>query len=147
MTLTYKKILVAVDGSEEADRAFRKALEIAKRNNAEIVVAHVIDTGHFVAMEAYELTAAGLNDSYAYELMDKFKEEAAAAGIENLITDVDKGSPKVRIPRQLAKKHEVDLIVCGATGLNAVERFLMGSVTEHITRHAPCDVLVVRSEK
>ena len=36
--------------------------------------------------------------------------------------------------------------MCGATGLNAVERFLIGSVSEHITRHARCDVLVVRSE-
>ncbi|HHQ0107144.1 TPA: universal stress protein, partial [Listeria monocytogenes] len=39
-----------------------------------------------------------------------------------------------------------DLIMCGATGLNAVERLLIGSVSEYIIRHSPCDVLVVRNE-
>ncbi|MFL6558690.1 MAG: universal stress protein, partial [Bacillus sp. (in: firmicutes)] len=45
------------------------------------------------------------------------------------------------------KKHNVDLILCGATGLNVVERFFIGSVSEHITRYASCDVLIVRTEK
>ena len=55
-------------------------------------------------------------------------------------------SLSTKIPKDIAKKYEIDLIMCGATGLNAVERFLIGSVSEHITRHARCDVLVVRSE-
>ena len=37
--------------------------------------------------------------------------------------------------------------MCGASGLNAVERFMIGSVSEAIVRHAPCDVLVVRTEE
>ena len=37
--------------------------------------------------------------------------------------------------------------MCGATGLNAVERFLIGSVSEHIIRYAKCDVLVVRGDE
>ena len=48
-------------------------------------------------------------------------------------------------PKDLAKKFEADLIICGATGMNAVERFLIGSVSESITRYAKCDVLVIRS--
>ena len=36
--------------------------------------------------------------------------------------------------------------MCGSTGLNAVERFIIGSVSEAIVRHAECDVLVVRTE-
>ena len=39
-----------------------------------------------------------------------------------------------------------DLIMIGATGLNAVERILIGSVTEYVTRTAICDVLVVRTD-
>ena len=49
------------------------------------------------------------------------------------------------ISRDLSKKIEADLIICGATGLNAVERFLIGSVSENIVRSAKCDVLVVRT--
>ncbi|RKJ47427.1 universal stress protein, partial [Butyricicoccus sp. 1XD8-22] len=47
--------------------------------------------------------------------------------------------------KELSNVVEADLIVCGATGLNAVERFLIGSVSEAIVRSAKCDVLVVRT--
>jgi len=57
---------------------------------------------------------------------------------------IEYGSPKVTIAKKLAPNHNVDLIVCGATGLNAVERFFIGSVSESITRYAKCDVLIVR---
>ena len=57
---------------------------------------------------------------------------------------IEYGSPKIKVPRDIAENFRADLIVCGATGLNAVERFLIGSVSESITRHAKCDVLVVR---
>ncbi|MNG34045.1 putative universal stress protein [compost metagenome] len=46
----------------------------------------------------------------------------------------------------MAPKYKIDLIICGATGLNAVESFLIGSVSEHIIRYAKCDVIVVRGE-
>ena len=83
---------------------------------------------------------------FATELMENYKKEANDAGVADVDYVVDYGSPKVKIPKDIAKKYDIDLIMCGATGLNAVERFLIGSVSEHITRYARCDVLVVRSE-
>ena len=50
------------------------------------------------------------------------------------------------IPKKIVKDTNADLVVVGSTGLNAVERFIIGSVSEAIVRHAPCDVLVVRTE-
>lgn len=147
MTLTYKKILVAVDGSEEADRAFKKAIEISKRNDAQIVLGHVIDTRNFSSIEAYDLTIRDRTESFANELTEKYKAEAAEAGIKDLTIEIEIGNPKVKIAKDMAKKHQADLIICGATGLNAIERFMLGSVTEHITRYAKCDVLVVRTDK
>ena len=147
MSLTYKKILVAVDGSKEAEWAFKKSIEVAKRNNATILLAHIIDTRTFATVEAYDRTIAERADKFATELMESYKEQALNAGVQHVTYEIDYGSPKVKIPKDLAKKHEMDLIICGATGLNAVERFLIGSVSEHITRYARCDVLVVRTEK
>jgi nucleotide-binding universal stress UspA family protein len=147
MGLKYQNILVAVDGSKEAEWAFKKSIEIAKRNNAKIFLAHVIDTRTFASVEAYDRTIAERADKYAVELLEKYKKQAIEAGISSIDSILEFGSPKVRIPKDLARKHKVDLIICGATGLNAVERFLIGSVSEHITRYAPCDVLVVRTEK
>lgn len=145
MTLKYKKILVAVDGSKEAEWAFKKAIEVAKRNEAKMIIAHIIDTRTFATVEAYDRTIAERAELFAKELMENYKNDAINAGVADVEYVIDYGSPKVKIPKDIAKKYEVDLIMCGATGLNAVERFIIGSVSESITRHARCDVLVVRS--
>ncbi len=50
------------------------------------------------------------------------------------------------IARDIPQNLNIDLIMIGATGLNAVERLLIGSVTEYVTRTAVCDVLVVRTD-
>lgn len=147
MILPYKNILVALDGSKEAEWAFKKAIEMAKRYNSKLVLAHVVDTRTFSTVEAYDSTIAERADRYAGELMNKYVEQAKAAGIVDVTCEIDYGSPKIKIPKDIAKNYHADLIICGATGLNMVERFFIGSVSENITRYAPCDVLIVRTEK
>ena len=61
-------------------------------------------------------------------------------------TVLEYGSPKVVISKQLTKDYGIDLIMMGATGLNAVERLFIGSVSEYVIRNASCDVLVVRTD-
>ncbi|WP_338750653.1 universal stress protein [Bacillus sp. FJAT-52991] len=147
MSMKYENILVAVDGSKEAEWAFKKSIEISKRNDATLNLLHVIDTRSFAAIEAYDRTIAERASKYGSDLLEEYKAEAEKAGVKAVNTFVEYGSPKVIIPKDVAKKVEADLIVCGATGLNAMERFLIGSVSEHITRAARCDVLVVRTDK
>ena len=124
--LTYKNILIAVDGSHEAEWAFNKAVDVAKRNDAQ-----------------FTEKSKGFSD----ELLKGYKEVASRAGVTNVETRLEFGSPKAIIPKKLANELGVDLIMCGTSGLNAVERFIVGSVSEAIVRHAPCDVLVVRTEE
>ncbi|WP_445612871.1 universal stress protein [Geobacillus sp. YF-1] len=147
MTMTYRTIVVAVDGSKEAEWALKKAIQIAKRNGAKLILSHVIDVRDFNAMGAPDYTLAERSEQYAVELLERYKQEAVAAGLNDVETDIEFGSPKVKIAKDVAPKHKADLIICGATGLNAVERFLIGSVSENIVRHAKCDVLVVRTPK
>jgi nucleotide-binding universal stress UspA family protein len=147
MGLTYKTILVAVDGSKEAEWAFKKAIEMAKRYDSKLILAHIVDTRTFATVGAYDATFAEKANCYAGELIEGYKAEAEKAGITHVISEIDYGSPKLKIPKDLAKKFHADLIICGATGLNMVERIFIGSVSESITRYAPCDVLVVRTQK
>ncbi len=142
--MEYKNIVVAVDGSEASEKAFTKSLDIAKRNDARIILAHVVDSRTFATAEAYDRTLADRAEEYAKELLDSYVDNAKSAGIDNLIRCVEYGSPKVKIAKDIANDFHADLIICGATGMNAVERFLIGSVSESITRYASCDVLVVR---
>ncbi|MCJ7839731.1 universal stress protein [Lederbergia sp. NSJ-179] len=146
MTLKYSNILVAVDGSKSAEYAFKKAVQIAKRNQATLILVHVVDTRAYVAIDAYDGTMANRAGKYAEDLLAGYRKEATKLGVENINAIIEYGSPKTVIPRKVAKEINADLIICGATGLNAVERLLIGSVSEHITRSAKCDVLVVRSE-
>jgi len=147
MGLTYKNILVAVDGSKEAAWAFKKAIEIAKRNDAKLVLTHVIDLRTFATVEAYDRTISERAKEFAEELLENYKLQALDSGVRDVTYSIEYGSPKVKIAKEIAKTYNVDLIICGATGMNAVERFFIGSVSEHIVRFAPCDVMIIRTEK
>ena len=147
MPSEYKNILVAVDGSRASEKAFQKAIAIANRNDAQLIIAHVVDTKTISTAEAYDQSLVNRSETYANALLEDYQNQATNSGVKNVKTHIDYGSPKVRIPKHVAKQFHADLIICGATGLNAVERFLIGSVSENITRYAKCDVLVVRADE
>jgi len=145
MSTHYKNIIVAVDGSEASHKAFKQALTLATLiDDMKLIITHVIDTRTFATAEAYDRTLVGQTEKHAEELLQRYAEEAEKAGIKNYVQCLEFGSPKVKITKDIVKEYDADLIICGATGVNAVERFLIGSVSENITRHATCDVLVVR---
>ncbi|MER1986997.1 MAG: universal stress protein [Solibacillus sp.] len=142
----YKNIVVAVDGSKEAEYAFRKSIDVAKRNvGSTLNLVNVIDTRSFAAVEAYDRSIAERAQQHSEELLNGYKQQAEAEGLENVNLVIEYGSPKNIITKELSNIVEADLIICGATGLNAVERFLIGSVSEAIVRTAKCDVLVIRT--
>ncbi|GAE26548.1 universal stress protein family [Halalkalibacter wakoensis JCM 9140] len=145
MGSNYKTILAAVDGSKEAKQAFEKAINLALKDQAKLVISYVIDNRTTGTIEHYDRTYAEQTERYGFELLEQYKSEALEQGVTDVKTDLGYGSPKVRIPKEVAEKHKVDLIIAGATGVNAVERFLIGSVSESIARRATCDVMIVRN--
>jgi nucleotide-binding universal stress UspA family protein len=147
MGFHYRNILVAIDGSQEAEFAFKKAIDIALRHDAKILLAHVIDTRQFLIFETYDPAIAERAKQHAIDMLEKYQKNALEAGVSKVHYEIEFGSPKIVVPKGIAIKHRIDLIVCGATGMNAMERVFIGSVSEHITRYANCDVLVVRTEK
>lgn len=141
---TMDVILVAVDGSEEADYAFETALPLAKSQNSKLVITQIINRNAFRPMSNYDSTVISNAENEARELLDKYKKQAEEFGITDVVADIEYGSPKTAIPREIVPKYKVDLIITGATGLNAVEKLFLGSVSEHITKNADCSVMVVR---
>lgn len=140
----YKKILVGLDGSVEAAKAFDKAVATALRNDAELVIANVIDLRAFQSISAYDTVVADDTHKGAENLIQDFADDARQAGLTKVKTRVEFGSPKVMLGQTLPKDENVDLIVLGATGLSYIERIFIGSVADYIIKNAPCDVLVVR---
>ena len=144
--LSYKNILIAVDGSTESEWAFNKAVAVAKRNDAKLTIVNVVDSRSYASVEAYDTQIVNKATSFAESLLSGYKEFAKKNGVNNVATKLEFGSPKTVIPKKLAVEFDVDLIMCGTSGLNAVERFIVGSVSESIVRNSPCDVLVIRTE-
>lgn len=136
-----------MDGSKEAEWAFKKAVNIAKRNQATLILCHLVDIKQLTTMKLYDQAAIQRAEKFAHDLLTQYQKEALAAGLHDIEFIIEHGSPKTGIAKEIAPENDVDLIVCGATGLNTVERFLIGSVSEHILRYSKCDVLVVRTPK
>ena len=146
MSLTYQNILVAVDGSNEADLAFKRAIQVAINNNgSQMYIVHVIDTRIFAVYESYNRDFAERANEMATEKLKGYEQRAIEAGVKKVETIIEYGSPKDIIARDIPKTKQIDLIICGVTGRGGVERFIMGSVSEAIVRSAKCDVLVVRT--
>lgn len=145
----YRSILVGTDGSEQAQQAFEKAVAVAKRNNADIVVAHIIENklyGGTMAFSTFSPDIVQEETNQAKELLESYIQIANDLGYDRVKATLEFGSPKVMMATELPEKYDTDLIMVGQSGLNAVERLVMGSVSDHIIRTAPCDVLVVRPE-
>lgn len=146
MLQEYKKILVPVDGSGEAELAFRKAIEVAKRNQAMMIITHIIDTRAIQTPTGFE---GNFTEEIVHQtklLMDEYQTMAREGGVQDVQARIEYGSPKVTIAKDLPQEYGIDLIMIGATGLNAVERLFIGSVSDYVIRNAPCDVLVVRTD-
>ena len=142
----YQNIVVAVDGSKEAELAFRKSIDVALRNvGSTLHIIHVIDTSIVTSVDMLYENMIELVQKHGEVLLDNYKTQAHDAGVQNVNTVMTKGVPKTVLSKKLSDLVEVDLIICGASGLNAVERILIGSSTEAIVRHAKCDVLIVRT--
>ncbi len=146
MLQQYKHILVAIDGSYEAELAFRKAVEVALRNNGQLHLIHVIDTRAFQNISSFDSAMVEQVTETAKKTMDEYIVTANELGLKDVDYSIEYGAPKSLIAREVPEKKNIDLIMIGATGLNAVERLLIGSVTEYVTRTGVCDVLVVRTD-
>lgn len=146
MTLEYNQILVAIDGSKEAKWAFKKSIQIAKRNKAVLNLIHVVDTRSYTAMTKRIPDIDDAIFADGKKVLEAYKEEAQSAGLSEVNVFVVPGSPKKVIAHDYAEKLDADLIICGAQGLNAFQKFLMGSVSQHIVSNSHCDVLVVRRD-
>lgn len=142
----YKNILVGVDGSKHAERALKRAIQFAKTHQAKLFIAHVIDTRALNNYATLNYNYDDLINEETVKALEDYKQFAIEHGVEDTETVIEYGSPRSLMSRSLPEEYDIDLICVGATGLNAVERMFIGSVSEQIVRQAPCDVVVVRMD-
>ena len=147
MTQKYEHIMVAVDGSSAAELALKKAINVALRNDCRLTIAHIIDTRALQSVTTFDAEIYSQLEEEATKLMQGYQELAQQAGLTDLELVVEFGNPKTLLATTIPDDHGVDLIMVGATGLNAFERLLIGSSSEYILRHAKVDLLIVRDQE
>ena len=143
MSIFPTNILLASDGSKEAELASRTAIDLANSTNSEL---HVIAVGPFVAENPDPLVGGPPRTSpAAQELLDKQVELLTAAGGNIAQAHLKMGAAAEEIVA-LGEELGAGLIVLGSRGRGGIRSALMGSVSDSVVRHAHCPVLVVREE-
>lgn len=141
-----RKILVAVDGSKPSVEACHFAMDLAAQTQAELTFLFVLETPQVIPvgpLSGYVTTSPPPSEEdlkKARAIVEHLAHERPALKIA---TRVDLGEPVDTIV-EVAKSLGVELLVVGARGHNAAQRFLLGSVSDRVVHHAPCPVLVVR---
>ena len=150
----FRKILVPIDGSKHSLHAFEKAVQIALKFDGELTLLHVYSEIYPLAQASFIM---GETEVLAPELVAQFGEVARKAGAQILESGKKKAKAKgvqaetllregntVEEILKTAEEGGFDLIVIGARGLSRVKRIFLGSVSQRVTTHAPCPVLVTK---
>lgn len=148
MRSRFKRILVAVDGSANAERASQTAVDLAEMSGADLTVFHVVPrVSHaFVPVRSTLLFREYYSEQKkaALKWIDKIVALAKSRDVP-VKHEVRVALPSVaeEIVRYAATK-EVDLIVLGNRGIGSFRKLLLGSVSSSVVAHARCSVIVVR---
>ena len=135
------KLLLAVDGSKFSDAATQAVIGQYAHQGTEVKILNVVD----LQLPIPTSGADGFRKvslKHGREVVQRAEGLLNKAGYKTL-TAVEEGDPKSKILDQAAK-WKADMIVMGSHGRKGVDRFFLGSVSENVSRHAPCSVEIVR---
>lgn len=141
----FKNIVIAYDGSEQADHALEYATKLAIENDAHVALVYAFDpmpawvgTPDFPIAVAVEPRIA-----YSEALLEKAEKQLLEAGVTAVEQDILEGPAPDAIVQAADVRH-ADLIVMGTRGMGMLKGLLLGSVSERVIGSAHCPVLVVK---
>jgi nucleotide-binding universal stress UspA family protein len=145
----FTRIVVGTDGSETATEAVRQATELAKLSNAKLEIVSAYEPIPRQRLQEEQREAPG---DVQYEIgpredvnltLDAAAGSAKREGVE-VMAHAKEGDPADAI-LDVAEEIKADLIVVGNKGMTGARRFLLGSVPNKVSHHAPCSVIIVRT--
>ena len=152
------KILVAVERSTNNNLVFDAAISLAKTTGASLMLLHVLseNEANYPVLPTYTYYPI-LNDrdyQLYQEKLEQYKQlgisflqnltfKATEAGIATEYTQLI-GNPG-RTICELSTTWNADLIIVGSRGLKGLKEMFLGSVSNYVTHHAPCSVMIVRN--
>ncbi len=145
----FTRIVVGTDGSDTAAEAVRQAVDLAKLSSAQlsIVSAYEPVSKRRIEGEQQEAPADVQHEIGPREdvnlILDGAATIAKQSGVDVQTHPVE-GNPTDAI-LNVAEETGADLIVVGNKGMTGARRFLLGSVPNNVSHHAPCSVIIVRT--
>ena len=147
--MPYRNVVVGTDGSETAELAVRHAAELAKAFGARLTVVTAFTPQP--EEEAKRLQAAPEDVRWAITDATSAEERARQAraiahkiGVDDVVLQVETGDP-ASLLIDAADDSGADVIVVGSKGMTSAKRFVLGSVPNKVSHHAPCDVVIVHT--
>ncbi len=143
-----KRVLVATDGSEAADRAVDYAASLAKREGADLLIANVIggyglpDKAMIRLLQPEQIWLKEFLESLSAETLTKARARAQGAGVASIQLESRSGDVAQSII-DIAKERAADVIVTGKRGAGPVARLLLGSVSRKLVNLAALPVIVI----
>jgi nucleotide-binding universal stress UspA family protein len=139
-----KRILVATDNSDGAERAVIAAATLAKQVGAALIIVNV-EQGFFDhRLGPFESSEGSVDmlEARSREILSRAKEQAERIGVAAIQTVSGLGDAAAFI-LDVAKREAVDLIVLGKRGRSRLTGILLGSVSQHVATLAPCSVQII----
>jgi len=144
----YRHILVPVDGSSTSERALQEALRLAREQEAELELVHVMEDVLFLENEAY-INYAEVRESVrtgGEKILSQAQSVAERFGVKAEKKLLDSGGARIAsMIVDEARRWAADLIVIGTHGRSGFSRVLFGSVAEGVVRTAHIPVLLIRA--
>jgi nucleotide-binding universal stress UspA family protein len=145
----FKRIVVGTDGSETATQAVRQAIELAKLSGASLSLVSAYQPASERRVKA-EQAEAPVDVQYEIGpredvnlILDGAAADAKGEGIEVQTHPVEADPADAIL--NVAEETKADLIVVGNKGMTGARRYLLGSVPNNVSHHAPCSVIIVRT--
>ena len=135
-------ILLATDGSSASEGASDEAIDLAVQVEARLLVVSVLGASSRPSEAPADMAGQADSRDTLTTKAQGIVQRAKASGA-NATFLVWEGEPGEAIVAA-AESEKADLIVVGSHGRSGVSRFLIGSVSDYVVRHAPCPVMVVR---
>jgi len=145
-----KRVMLATDGSKHSLHAAQKAAQMAKSNDSEVIIVHVLNPYMYLTSPLGPMDVDGtlaIENEKEVKKRGKAAMEASKKIFDDLSVNVETRFLRGNVARAIvdeAIKEKVDLIVVGATGYGGVTEWLLGSTAHKIARNSPCPVMIVR---
>ena len=144
--MTFKNILVPYDGSTHANRAFNKAIEIAKQHNSNLKVVACLDIanlGGWYIDKRINKDIMKKAKSLTEKLFSRLDDTAKKNSI-SIDTKIIESNNTVKALISFGKSKNIDLIVMGSSGRGKYDKVLLGSVSNGVMQKAKCPVLIIK---